>query len=410
LQNPKKRYNSIESVPTMWIPIEARLILLTVWLLAAINPSLAQQLPSTPSQRIPTISSPTAVLDLKTQADLKFNVQIAFDPQGRLLVLYRDKKPTGQQNWHLLRITDALGNSPKKEEMSFDPLEAPKQSYSYVRMRLLLTDDGKIGYVLFTVETSTHGHTPIKFVANAVAVDLNSMKLLAKGELGENSYFSQVTERGDLLSADGVETQQEAYKVITYEPNLLEQTSVLQKGINGLQCWLRRDASFLCAEGGQLNRLDSSYTHYLSNVGPEWHIWHLPLLESKGLWGVAFKDVEGNRPHREDRLWKMTNSGLVSMSPYSLTPECNDRWNVNSVSDDGKVLLAVCFEEKEFMDAFFHDVLRGVQLIDATNLTVRRRLTGVHGDPEFAVWHGNGQTVIAVLENAERLNLYAIVD
>jgi len=115
-------------------------------------------------------------------------------------------------------------------------------------------------------------------------------------------------------------------------------------------------------------------------------------------------------PDSQDRVWKMSEAGEVSISSVALAPACRDAWQIAAASGDGRELLAVCLEGRDFMDAFFHYVLQGVQLVDSTNLLVRRCLKGLHGDPRFALWHGDGQTVIAVLENAEQLKLYTIGD
>ena len=233
---------------------------------------------------MPDSVSPTLALDLKTNAAGKADAQLALDPQGRLLVLYRDKKPDGQQNWHILRITDVLGNSPKREEVSFDPLDVPKPGpYSSVRARLMPTDDGRIAYAVFDVDMSTGGRMPFREFASAVAIDLSAMKVLSKGDLGWRSYYSQVDKRGDLLHA--VNDGQDVYKISTYGPDLVERTFVHQKGVDGLQCLLLSNASLLCGKGGQLNSFATKYTGRKSDVESEWYVRHSPKAENDRMWG-----------------------------------------------------------------------------------------------------------------------------
>jgi hypothetical protein len=383
-------------------------IYLTNSLVQGQQPSLAV------GQSMLKLRKPEAVLEIDPHADSKAHPEVAFDQQGRLLILYRDKNRSQQEHWHLLRITNWLGAAPQREELSFSPLTdscGPDGQPFSENSTLRISDDGNIGYAIFSgdVVTKQPCSRPLSVMSadltqftNVVSIDLTSMKVLSKAGLPLFSE-SQVSPSGELWS---MYSNSRSRTLTPLTPGSNKAGSVQLQGSWG-SCELQRGVIVLCTEDGKVFRIFPGEAREAGRLVPGWTINGVPRLTRDNMVAIAYKQMDG-----EHRLWRIPGDYGSVVSSEPLAPYCPGvGWSLAAVSSDGKSILTECYDFDSFMDAVSYTTQWGLQVIDAATLKVHATLAlSIHKNNKFAVWHADRRSTIAVLENAGRLKLYRLDD
>ena len=377
----------------------------------------------------PVWKTPVLTIDLKSDAEWKASPQVSFDPQGRLLVLYRDKKKTSPQgNWHLVRITNPLGSLHTRQELVFAPAEEPadpdrSRTWDSTHVRLYASDDGNQVYAVFEGATVTRKPGPhavnglrnveSRYFTNAVSLDMKSLKVSAKRDLtSELSYAvaAAVDLHGNLLV---LQFDKSSFQVTTLSSALARQAPAVTMPRAGelmQSCFLQRDTTIQCLRKNEVVHITPEGQHLFAHLDPGW-IMDGQLLASQAGWIVAAYRLDEDQVIAEERLWQIDGKGELVLSSDILTPKCREGWNGSTVSSDGMSLLAACYETTGFLDYFYRLTRADLQLFNASTLKFQGALKlPSRQQNDYAVWHEKGQTVVAVLQNGVKLKLYRIED
>ena len=227
-----------------------------------------------PSQVI-ALTRPAVTIVLNSDAEWKAPHSVEFDPQGNVLVVYRDdKKSSREGNWHLLKISDVLGSSPHRQALTFAPIEEPADPDSNIKWGmangfLRLNGEGTLAYAILGGAIVTRkpgpltidGHRNIESrnFTNVVAIDLESFEVVAKRDVSRESDSARtsiVDNNGNLLV---LRTGEVSWTVTAFEAGLNEQSSRVIGGRTGNYnieaCSIERIETIRCKPGNDVVRI-----------------------------------------------------------------------------------------------------------------------------------------------------------
>jgi hypothetical protein len=382
------------------------------------------------SSQVLALTRPVVKITLNSNAEWRAPQWVEFDQQGRLLVLYRDnRKIPRDENWHLFRISDVLGVSPRRQALKFAPTEEPadpdgNRKWDTANGFLRVNDQGTLSYAVFDGAVVTRKPGPLnvnglrniesRFFTNVVAIDLEAFRVVAKRDVSKELDSA----RSSIVDADGnllvLRTEKVSWTVTALGPTLNVQTSkvigVREDGPPNEACSVERSEVIQCRQGNVVVRTVPNGKLDFVELDRNWKI-DSPLLKSQGDWVSAAYTLNGNRIISDNELWRFNDEGKPTSSPTPLGPTCHQGWQPSAISRDGKSLLLSCHEAKDILDTYFPLARADLQLFDAVSLRLRATLKlSTRSRDFYAVWHGNGQSVIAVLHDGKKLDLYTIAD
>jgi hypothetical protein len=376
------------------------------------------------------LTRPAVTITLNSDAEWRAPQWVEFDQQGHALVLYRDNKKVSRNgNWHLLRISDVLGVSPQKQALTFAPIEEPadpdgNRKWDTANGFLRVNNKGTLAYAVFDGGVVTRKPGPLnvnglrniesRSFRNAVAIDLQAFRVVAKRDVSkelDSARSSTVDADGNLLV---LRTGEVSWTVTALGPDLNGHPprviGVRQGDIYIEGCSLERSEVIQCRQRNEVVRMVPDGKLDFVELKQNWKI-DGPLLPSQGDWVVAAYTIDGTQYISDNELWIFNDEGKPTLSTTSLGPICRQGWQASVISQDGKSLLLSCYETKDILDTFFPLARADLQLFDAVSLRLRATLKlSTRSKDLYAVWHGNGQTVIAVLHDGKKLDLYTIAD
>lgn len=376
------------------------------------------------------LTRPVVTITLNSDAEWRAPQWIEFDQAGHVLILYRDNKKVSRDgNWHLLKVSDVLGVSPQRQTLTFAPIEEPsdpEQSRKWETANgfLRVNNKGTLAYAVFDGAVVTRKPGPLyvnglrnivsREFRNAVAIDLEAFKVVAKRDVSkelDSARSSTVDADGNLLV---LRTGEVSWTVTVLGPELNDQNSqvigVREGGPHIEACSVQRSEVIQCRQRNEVVRMVPDGKLNFVELKQNWKI-DGPLLPSQGDWVVAAYTIDGTQYISDNELWRFNDEGKPTLFTTSLGPICHQGWQASVISQDGKSLLLSCYETKDILDAFFPLARADLQLFDAVSLRLRATLKlSTRSKDLYAVWHGNGQTVIAVLHDGKKLDLYTIAD
>jgi hypothetical protein len=411
-------------------PCFTRFGLLVFALLAVSSVAITQG--KTDVSQVIKLTKPATTITLNGDAEWRAPKQAEIDQQGRVLVLYRDnKKASRDGNWHLLRISDVFGVSPRTQALTFAPIEEPadpdgSRKWDTANGFLRVNNKGTLAYAVFDGGVVTRKPGPLtvnglrniesRGFRNAIAIDLEAFRVVAKRDVSKELDYA----RSSTVDADGnlllLRTGRDSWTVTALGPGLNDQTSraigtlEAREGRDVAACSIERIDVVQCQIRNQVVRMLPGGKRDFVQLEQNWKI-DGPIFPSQGDWVVAAYTVDGNRYISDNKLWKFNGQGKPVLSSAFLGPLCHQGWQPETISQDGKSLLIACYETKDILDTFFPLSRADVQLFDAVTLRIRATLKlPTRPTTDYAVWHGNGQTDIAVLRDGRKLDMYRIAD
>jgi len=383
------------------------------------------------SSQVIELTMPAVTITLNSDAEWRAPKRVEFDRQGRVLVLYRDnKKASRDGNWHLLRVSDVLGVSPRTQSLSFAPIEEPadpdgSRKWDSAHGFLLVNDKGTLAYAVFDGDVVTRKPGPdtlnglrnieSRGFTNAVAIDLEAFRVVVKRDISRESGFEP-----PIVNADGnllvLRTAKDSFTVTALGPELNEQTSQVIRALEASEgrdiaaCSVERIDVIQCRVRNEVVRMIPYGKRNFIQLEKGWRI-DGTLFPSQGDWVVAAYTMNGNGQLSDNKLWRFDNEGKSVLSSTFLGPICHQGWQASVISQDGKSLLLSCYETKDILDTFFPLSRADLQLFDAVALRLRATLNlSTRPTNNYAVWHDDGKTEIAVLRDGKKLDMYRIVD
>jgi hypothetical protein len=377
------------------------------------------------SQAQPKIT-PTAEIDLHTNAEWRVNAQIEFDTAGRLLILYRDKfrlNPTG--NWHLVRLTEPMSGKPLREEILFavpqEPVHPkPADRWDLFSSRLLLSPDGSHAFAVFegSVVTAKSGPPPPGAVRNVnvdsfsslISFDLAAFRVLASANVTQhpdNLAAEQISTKGDLLLLYLTDTE---WKIVILDGFLHKvqsanfSASPVEKSRRS-SCRLRPDLKIECPMQGRGDLLlgSESVVQLAEST--------CQMLSRSSAFGIGKDETVKDYIIEADRLCTRDESGKEELFSADLLPRCRQGWDLSAISPDRHSALTSCILTDIFLDTFLYISRASLQLIDVPTLAVKTTIPlSTRRRSAVAVLHHSGTSTIAVIEDGTRLQVYVVPD
>jgi len=306
------------------------------------------------------MTRPAVTMTLNSDAEWRAPKWVEFDQKGHVLILYRDdQKVSHDGNWHLLRISDALGASPRQQALTFAPIEEPadpdrSRTWDTAHGLLRVNDKGTMAYAVFDGAVVTRKPGPLTInglrniesrnFTNEVAIDLETFRVLAKRDMSrelDSARTSIVDANGNLLV---LRTGEVSWTVTVLGPELNGQTSQVigmrEGGPHIEACSVQQSEVIQCLQGNQVVRMVPGGKLDFVKLGQNWKI-DGALLPSQGDWVVAAYTLNGDRFISDNDLWRFNDDGKPTLSPTPLGPICHQGWQASVISQDGNSLLLV---------------------------------------------------------------------